>query len=167
MGAKTKAKEHLSKTEILERIKGTIGFWKVQRWLVIYNALTKPQSAKNIAESTGLAVGTVHNIISLYNRYGADVIETKGKGGRRRENLSLEREKKFIAKFIKRANFGEVVTAKEIKEEYEKEVKKVVNKSVIYRLLKRHGWRKISPRPQHSKANKQAQITFKKTLKKK
>jgi Winged helix-turn helix len=34
----------------------------------------------------------------------------------------------------------------------------------MYRLLNRHGWRKLVPRPVHPKANKEEQEQFKKTL---
>jgi hypothetical protein len=33
--------------------------------------------------------------------------------------------------------------------------------TVTYRLLERHGWRKIVPRPQHPKTDKASQETFK------
>jgi len=36
--------------------------------------------------------------------------------------------------------------------------------SSVYRMLERHGWRKIVPRPSHPKADPQAQEAFKKTL---
>ncbi|HEY6406604.1 MAG TPA: winged helix-turn-helix domain-containing protein, partial [Ktedonobacteraceae bacterium] len=39
-----------------------------------------------------------------------------------------------------------------------------VAESTIYRLLGRHGWRKLMPRPTHPKASKEAQEQFKKTL---
>jgi hypothetical protein len=39
-----------------------------------------------------------------------------------------------------------------------------VHISSIYRLLERHGWRKLVPRPRHPKANPEAQAVFKKTV---
>ena len=35
--------------------------------------------------------------------------------------------------------------------------------STIYRLLDRHGWRKLVPRPVHPKADLEEQAAFKKT----
>ena len=35
---------------------------------------------------------------------------------------------------------------------------------MIYRLLERHGWRKISPRPHDAERDKEAQVTFKQTF---
>lgn len=40
---------------------------------------------------------------------------------------------------------------------------KDVARSTIYRLLERHGWRKVVPRPRHPKADQAAQSAFKKT----
>ena len=37
-----------------------------------------------------------------------------------------------------------------------------VDESTIYRLLHRHGWRKLVPRPRHPKAHAEKQATFKK-----
>ncbi|MCK5555297.1 MAG: winged helix-turn-helix domain-containing protein [Alphaproteobacteria bacterium] len=36
--------------------------------------------------------------------------------------------------------------------------------STTYRLLHRHGWRKIMPRSRHPKANKESQAAFKKMV---
>jgi len=36
MGKFTKSIPHLSKEEIQQRIKTTVGFWRVQKWLVIW-----------------------------------------------------------------------------------------------------------------------------------
>jgi hypothetical protein len=35
--------------------------------------------------------------------------------------------------------------------------------STVYRMLDRHGWRKLVPRPRHPKADVAAQAAFKKT----
>ena len=39
---------------------------------------------------------------------------------------------------------------------------KAVARSTVYRLLERHGWRKVVPRPRHPKADVAAQAAFKK-----
>jgi hypothetical protein len=39
-----------------------------------------------------------------------------------------------------------------------------VDDSTIYRLLNRHGWRKLMPRPRHPQADPQAQEQFKKNF---
>jgi hypothetical protein len=47
---------------------------------------------------------------------------------------------------------------------YEQLVGHPVHKTTIYRLLDRHQWRKIVPRPCHVKAEPQEQEAFKKTF---
>ena len=49
-----------------------------------------------------------------------------------------------------------------IKKAYEQELGKSVPKSTVYRMLARHNWRKIVPRPRHPKADIEAQEAFKK-----
>jgi transposase len=92
-----------------------------------------------------------------------DSIEDK-RGGRYRENLSLDDEAKFLESFEKKGKTGTLVVLGEVKKAYEEKVGRVVAKSTIYRLFDRHGFRKIVPYKRHKKANKQEQEAFKKTL---
>jgi transposase len=106
----------------------------------------------------------VRRVISSYNRLGLAAIETPGKGGRRHEYISLEQERRFLQPFFARAAQGEIATAEEIQRAFEAEVKHAVHITSIYRLLDRHGWRTLVPRPRHPKANPEEQAAFKKTL---
>ena len=163
MGKITKSIPHLSKEEIQERIKATVGFWRVQKWLVILNALVDPRPAGEIAKHTGLAEQSVHNLISRYNRLGPEAVEGPGKGGRRHSYLSLEEEISFLESFRQAALTGQVATAAEIKAALERRIGQKVHKTTVYRLLKRQGWRKVVPRPFHVDADKEEQEAFKKT----
>jgi transposase len=49
-----------------------------------------------------------------------------------------------------------------IREYVERTVERKVSKDYAYDLLHRHGWRKVSPRPEHPKVNKEEQEEFKK-----
>jgi transposase len=68
-----------------------------------------------------------------------------------------------LAPFIERAVGGGMLKVAEIQRAYEQQVGKPVAASTIYRLLDRHGWRKLVPRPRHPKADVAAQAAFKKT----
>lgn len=162
MGAYTKALSHLTSEEVMERIKSTQGFRNVQRWLVIWNALIEPRPAKDIGKSTGMAEQTVHNIISQYNRNGPKALETPGRGGRKKAYLNLEEERELLKSFETKALTGQVATAKDIKKEIEKKVGHAVHKSTVYRMMRRHGWRKVVPRAAHVKKNAETQKEFKK-----
>ena len=167
MSRVTIAAPHLTAEAVKEKMKTAQSFWHRQKWLVVYNALVHPRSAQEIAQHTGVSVGTVHKVISEYNRKGAEALSTPGKGGRRNQYLTPEQEKAFLESFKKKATRGEITTVAQIKEDYEKLVGQRVHKTTIYRLLERHEWRKIVPRQSHPKANEQEQEAFKKTSKNK
>lgn len=164
MGKVSKVVAHLSPEEIQAKIHQTTGFWRVQKWLVIWHATVDPAPAKTIALHTGLAEQTVHNLIAAYNRRGPEVVEGTGKGGRRRAYLSREDEAAFLDAYRAKAAKGEVVTTQEIHQGFERLVGGTVDKSTISRLLKRHEWRMVVPRPVHVHANPQEQEAFKKKL---
>jgi len=126
--------------------------------------LVDPRPAAEIAQHTGVSVGSVHKVISQYNRLGADALALPGKGGRRNQYLTLEQEKAFVASFREKATKGQIARVAEIKLAYEKLVGRTVHKTTIYRLLDRHEWRKIVPRPRHIKADAEEQQAFKKTF---
>jgi len=163
MSRVTIAAPHLTAQTVKEKMKIAQSFWHRQKWLVVYNALIDPRPAQEIVQHTGVSVGTVHKVISEYNRKGAEALSTPGKGGRCNQYLTQEQEKAFLETFEKKAARGEIATIAKIKEDYEKLVGQTVHKTTIYRLLERHEWRKIVPGQSHPKVNQQEQETFKKT----
>ena len=50
-----------------------------------------------------------------------------------------------------------------VKAAYEEVLGRKVPKSKVYRMLARHGWRKVMPRPRHPKTDAAIQAEFKKT----
>jgi predicted transcriptional regulator len=116
----TKVLPYLTPEEIQGKIKQTVGFINVQKWLIIYNAAVDPRPAREIAKHTGLAEQTVHNLVSQYNRRGPQALEGPGKGGRRRSYLSWEEEVEFLKSFEEKALTGKVATAMEIKRALQK-----------------------------------------------
>ena len=164
MARVTRAAAHLSIEEVKTRLKTDPRPWCRQRWLIIYNALVEPRKAEEIARHCGVSKATVHDVISRYNRLGVAAVETAGKGGRRHQYLTLEEEKQFLAPFFAQAHNGEIATVAQIQSAFEAKVGHAVDDSTIYRLLARHGWRKLMPRPRHPQADLQTQEQFKKTL---
>ena len=156
----TRAALHVSVEEVKERMNNDPHPLYRKRWLIIYNALVDPREAKDIAKHTGVSVKTVHKLISTYNRLGIAAIETPGKGGRRNEYLTFEEEKELLTPFFELAKKGELTTVAQIKQEFEKKVGHEVDETTIYRLLKRHEWRKLVPRPFHPQADKEEQRLF-------
>ena len=163
MGRITRAASHVSVEEVKAKVNQDPRPWCRQRWLIIYNALVDPRAAREIAKHTGTTVAMVHQVISTYNRLGVAAVETPGKGGRRHQYLSLQAEQQFLAPFFTRAEQGKIATAEEIKRAFEAQIGHEVDESTIYRLLTRHHWRKLVPRPRHPQARQEAQDQFKKT----
>lgn len=83
-------------------------------------------------------------------------------GGRRRQNMSPEEEQAFLAPFFSEAERGGVLVVAPIKAAYEKAIARSVPDSTVYRLLARHGWRKLAPRPQHPKGDPERREAWKK-----
>jgi transposase len=160
----TRAEAHLSIEEVKNRMRTDPRPLYRQRWLIIYNALAQPRKAEEIARHCGVSKATVHQVISTYNRFGVVAVETPGKGGRRHQYLRWEEEEQFLAPFFARAEAGEIATVREIWQAFEARVGHQVDDSTIYRLLDRHGWRTLMPRPRHPQADPQVQEQFKKTL---
>jgi transposase len=159
----TKAAHHFSIEEVKKRMNEATRPLSRKRWSIIYHALVDPQPAEAIALHCGVAKDTVHKLISHYNRFGLAAIETPGKGGRKRFYLTIKQEEQFLQPFFDRAAKGEIATCAEIHTAYEARIDGSVDESTIYRLLARHGWRKVVPRPKHPKADRQKQEEFKKT----
>jgi transposase len=158
----TRAATHLPRQTVLENLQAEQRLWRRQRWEIIYQALTAPRQAQDIARTVGVSPTTVHRVISTYNRLGVAAVETPGTGGRRNEYLTLEQERAFLQPFVVRAARGELPTAVEIQQAFEAETKQPVAQSTIYRLLARHGLRQRGApsrppqTPQHQPANAQS-----------
>jgi transposase len=159
-----RAKPHLTLEDIDARLKKLHDFWRIRRWMVIRHALVAPAPAKDIACRLGLSVFTVRDLIEAYNRYGPDALETAGKGQRQRAYLSVDAERTFLAPFIAESQAGHMAIARVIKKAFEEHIGCRVATSTIYRLLHRHQWRKVVPRPKNPRSSKEEQAAFKKTL---
>lgn len=142
----TRAAPHLSENAVQERMQREQHRWCRQRWEIIDQALKAPRKAEDIARTVGVSVATVHQVISTYKRGGVAAIETPGKGGRRRQYLTLEQEHAFLQPFMARAAQGEITTVAEIHQALEERVGHPVKASTTYRLLNRQGWSKPSAR---------------------
>jgi transposase len=117
------------------------------------------------AEKTGRHVGygeaTVKRIWSAYLREGeASLIGEKRGRVRAAAHLTTAQEQALLQPIKSKAARGHVTTAREIHEAHRKIVGKPLDRTVTYRLLKRHGWRKIVPLPHHPKGDPTAREEF-------
>lgn len=84
-------------------------------------------------------------------------------GGRKRQNMSIEQEREFLAPFIELAQAGGVLVVGQIKAALDKRLGRTVALSSAYKLLHRHNWRKLVPDKRHPQSNPLAQEEWKKT----
>jgi len=77
----SRIRDHLSAEQIRMKMQMTAGFMKMQKWLVIYNAIIDPRPVSEIAKHTGLSEGSVYRIISEYNRSGPESLDSTGANG--------------------------------------------------------------------------------------
>ena len=148
---------------LAERLKQAASHAEYQRIQCVLIRATLGSPAAQIAQLLGLSTATVHVLHSRWAKEGDAIFDLRGRGGRRHQHLSPEQEQQLLAPFVARANAGGMLSVVEIQQAYQERVGKAVAPSTIYRLLDRHGWRKVVSRPRHSKADVAAQAAFKKT----
>lgn len=119
--------------------------------------------AKDVAEAVGLTRSSVYRRKAEYLSEGESTLSTDGWGGRRLGVLSSEEEAEFVAHFEDAAREGQLVTAAAMLSELERRCGEAPNPSTLYRILARHGWRKVTPRPRHPQADSERQEAFKET----
>jgi len=124
--------------------------------LEVLELRAKGYKHKQIAEKTGFHIKYVSALVVKYTKEGLkSIIKTKQGGNRR--NIGLEEEKELLAEFIQRAREGQIITVKEIEMKYIERIGHECGSGTIYKLLKRHGWRKVMPRSKHpNKASEEA-----------
>jgi hypothetical protein len=83
-------------------------------------------------------------------------------GGYNNRLLTYEEESDFLNAKMGMANDGLILTMPEAHTEYNKLVGRNTPPSTFYRMLERHGWRKILPNTHHPKGDPKVQEEFKK-----
>jgi transposase len=145
---------------VMDSTKNKMEFQRLQS---VYLADTQSNlTAEKIGEIVRLSTHRVKMIHSKYRKYGMESIKDR-RGGRYRENLTLEEETNLLSRFEEESQSGKLVVVGKIKLAYEEKVGREVAESTIYRMLARYGFRKIVPYKRHPKANKEEQEIFKKT----
>ena len=136
------------------------------RRLQVLYLRVKGKTNAEISEIVGYSKPYVINIVAKYRSKGMDAImEDRRTSNNRR--LSFEEEVTFLEQFNDLAEAGQLVTIHTIMEKFAEKTGTPCADTTIYRMLKRHGWRKVSPRPMHpGKACDEEIEAAKKSLKK-
>ena len=144
--------------KVLRRERDPVVRQRIQMILLREDGKTQP----DIAELTGVSLSTVNRAHMAYDNGGVNALRSKPTGGRRNENMTLEEERKFLTRFTKAAEAGELLNVRALKIAYEEEIGHPTSESTIYNLLARHQWRKLMPRPFHPERDEKAQEAYKK-----
>jgi transposase len=83
-------------------------------------------------------------------------------GGRRRAAMSVEEEREFLEPWAESATDGGMLIVAPLRAALAQRLGRAVTHSVVYRLLARHGWRKVAPDTRHPKSDPQTQEQWKK-----
>jgi hypothetical protein len=83
-------------------------------------------------------------------------------GGRRHCTMTIEEEREFLAQWVGKATIGGVLTVPPIHAALVERLGRDIPLSTTYRLLARHGWRKVQPDTKHPKSDPALQDEFKK-----
>src|SRR5438128_2032026 len=78
-------------------------------------------------------------------------------GGRRRALMTLEEEEAFLAPWVEQARTAGMLVVSPLGAALAEKLGRKVAPSVVYRLLARHGWRKVAPETRHPKSDPAAQ----------
>lgn len=119
---------------------------------------------KDIAEILGVDPRIVSQWVRMYLDGGIEALLPKKKSGRP-PKLTYEQEEAILNEFKDKAEAGQMIEVSEIKTAYEKAAGKSKSHGQIYRVLHRHGWRKIKPRSRHPKKASPEAIEASKKLK--
>ncbi|MFM7622903.1 MAG: transposase [Alphaproteobacteria bacterium] len=133
-----------------------------RRYQAVYLRLAHGMNVAQIADMTRYSVSWVKSLHSLYRHQGLDGLRGGNHGGRRREVLSNEQEILVLQEVKKYAEAGQVLIAADIHRRVCALAGREVSLQTTYRILNRHGWRKIMPRPKHPKSDPKAIEEFKK-----
>jgi len=131
------------------------------RLLCLRLRIERAYPSEKIADIADCSDGLVKKVISDYGRAGLDGI-LRGTFGGNRRNLSLSEEEKLLQPFLKQAESGQILVVADIQKAYESVLGRRVPPSTIYRMLDRHNWRKVMPRPKHPKSKPEEQEAYKK-----
>ena len=109
-----------------------------------------------IAAKLDTSPKVVSNWASAYCKGGIEAL-LRGQFGGNRRNMSLAEEEAFLEPYKQQATQGQLIEVGAMRAAYEAKVGHSIGGSQIYRVLHRHGWRKVMPRSKHpNKASDEA-----------
>jgi transposase len=78
----------------------------------------------------------------------------------------VEQEEDFLVPWLEQAQAGSILVVSPLRAALAQQLGQPMKASVVYRLLARHGWRKVAPDTRHPKSDPQIQAAWKKNSRK-
>jgi len=111
----------------------------------------------------GVGRATVARLQAAFRKQGSGLpAAARNWGGRRQSLLTPEEEEAFLKPWLESAAAGSLVVVSPIRAALAQRLGQPVKASVVYRLLARHGWRKVAPDTRHPKSRPEVQEAWKK-----
>jgi len=153
--------------EILIRARDAIASAQTVEQLRQAQAVVLPldyaMSLADTAQVIGISQGWVCQLRRRFIRGQiAGASDAPTPGGRKRQNMSVEEEREFLAPFFERAATGGVLVVGQIKMALDKRLGREVALASAYNLLHCHGWRKLAPDKRHPQSDPATQQEWKK-----
>lgn len=124
-------------------------------------------SLEHTAAVLGVGRATVARLQTSFRKQGpGESTRARNWGGRRQSLLTPEEEVEFLKPWLESAAAGHLVVVSPIRAALAQRLGQPVKPSVIYRLLARHGWRKVAPDTQHPKRQPEVQADGKENSRK-
>ena len=111
----------------------------------------KGMSYEEIGKVTGYNPQYSQLLVRMYRKQGLTEYATKRQTGHC-WNMSYEDEQRILDQCAKEAEEGKILTVCDVRKKLEAALGRETAPNYAYGVLKRHGWRKVMPRPKHPKA---------------
>ena len=124
---------------------------RVEKLLEVLTLRYEGKSNREITEKTGYNERYVTTLLAKYRKMGLEEFIRIKQTSHYRKMTEAE-ETQLLEKCSELAAEGKVLTVADIRQVFEEELGEKTGHDYIYKLLKRHGWRKVMPRAKHPKA---------------
>ncbi len=148
----------------IEKVRKTISDKKVDRRLQAVQLRGEGMTNHEIADKLDTSAKMVSHWISTYIN-GGNKCAAAQKAHRKSQKFKHRRRKRTSRILCQTSTSRSNVDLNELKAKYIEKVGHSIGGSQIYRMLKRHGWRKIMPRSKHPKKANDEAIEASKKLK--
>jgi transposase len=131
--------------------------------------LLPAQTGASLAQTAallGVGRASVGRLQARFRRTTVAAPQRRNWGGRRNALLTKEEECAFLAPWLEAAKSGGMLVVSPLRAALAAKLGRAIKPSVIYRLLARHGWRKVAPDTKHPKSDPGAQEDWKKNSRK-